>query len=107
MIYINHGREKDISSNQIFILECSGNIVLSSPNHNHIVTIQAASLQQKRRRRRIKRFEDSRILSFEYVDMTGNCLWSVWNKFRNGESFQVDQTGTHEPGWSIKAVKLL
>lgn len=64
-------------------------------------------LQQKRRRKKIKRFKDSRILSFEYVNMTGNCLWSVWNKYRSGESFQVEQPGTHEPGWSIKAVKLL
>ena len=92
----------------ILILECSGKVVLSSDYHDFPFTIQAEDLKQKRgNRKKIKYRRDGRLLHFDYVEMTGNCRWSVWSKSRSGESFQVDQPGIQEPGWPIRAVKLL
>lgn len=88
--------------------ECSGKVVLSSDYHDFPFEIQAEDLKQKRgNRKKIKYRRNGRLLHFDYVEMTGNCRWSVWSKSRSGESFQVDQPGIQEPGWPIRAVKLL
>ena len=90
------------------ILECSGNVVLSSNFHDVRMEIQAEDLKRKRgNRKRIRNRRDGQLLQFDYVEKTGSCRWSVWSKSRSGESFQVDQTGIQEPGWPIRAVKLL
>ena len=92
----------------ILILECSGKVVLSSDYHDFPYEIQAEELKQRRgNRKKIKYRRDGRLLHFDYVEMTGNCRWSVWSKSRSGDSFQVDQPGIQEPGWPIRAVKLL
>ena len=92
----------------LFLVECNGEVVLSSFSHDYTFTIPSEELQQKRRKRKkIKLSQDGERLTFELANMTGNCRWSLWNKPRRGESFGLDQVGTHEPGWSIRAVKLL
>ena len=92
----------------ILILGCSGKVVLSSDSHDLTFEIQAEDLQRKRRnRKKIEHRRNGRLLHFDYVEMTGNCRWSVWSKSRSGDSFQVDQPGIQEPGWPIRAVKLL
>merc|ERR1719367_1323047 len=64
--------------------ECSGKVVLSSDYHDFPYEIQAEDLKQKRgNRKKIKYRRDGRLLHFNYVEMTGNCRWSVWSKSRS------------------------
>ena len=83
-------------------LECSGKVVLLSSIHDNTLPITAERLQQNPRRKRGIRRRD-----FDLIEMTGNCQWSVGNNYWNGQSFSVLQPGIHEPGWAIRAVKLL
>jgi len=88
--------------------ECGGEVVLTSSSHDHTITILAEDLRKKPRKRvKIKQTIDGRLLNFEYISMTGNCRWFIWNKYRSGESVPVERVQTYEPGWFIKAVKLL
>ena len=90
------------------IQDCVGKVVLSSSVHPYKVVVYSTNLRNKnRKKRKIKARKNGILLKFDEVTFTGNCCWSVRDRFTGGQSFQMPAVGTHFPGWPIRAVQLV
>ena len=92
-------------------LECDGSLtLLAETNSENPVELEVRSDQfERRKRKKIKKFykNTKKLIRFEKAALRGNCCWKIWNRYRSGESVQLSQAGTFEPGWRIASVELL
>ena len=81
-------------------LECDGALtLLAETDSENPVELEVRPDQFERRKRKK--------IWFEKAELRGNCCWKIWNRCRGGESVQLSQAGTFEPGWRIASVELL
>ena len=92
-------------------LECDGALtLLAETDSENPVELEVRPDQfERRKRRKIKKFykDTKKLIRFEKAELRGNCCWKIWNRYRMGESVQLSQAGTFEPGWRISSVELL
>ena len=94
----------------MLISDCDGTVELTSSTHNYMKIVRADRLRQNGRTVKLIRARHpqtrSRLL-FEIVKITGDCAWTVHEKYRGGRKKRMAEAGTILPGWTIKRVKLL
>ncbi len=86
-----------------------------SLQHQLNVTLHSKTMREKIKRKRKKRSikklnphtQAKQLLRFELATLIGNCRWTVWSHYRNGQPHEMSAAEIYQPGWAIRSAELI